>query len=70
MTEETKSQDRSENYKAMFEKIIDKGAKAFQQGGETIETAINAALSFRDNVIMVRINKESPQRHLHWFLSF
>ena len=59
MTEETKSQHRSENYKAMFEKIIDKGAKAFQQGGETIETAINAALSLRDNVIMVRINKES-----------
>ena len=59
MAEESKSQDKSENYKAMFEKIIDKGTKAFQQGGETIETAINAALSLRDNVIMVRINKES-----------
>lgn len=59
MTEESSAHNKSENYKAMFEKIIDKGAKAFQHGGETIETAINSALSLRDNVIMVRINKES-----------
>ena len=65
MCEEFKNQEKHEegkHYKEMFEKIIDRGAKVFQQGGETIETAIKAALSFRENVIMVRINKESLQK--------
>lgn len=59
MSEKSKSQETEKNYKEMFEKILDRGAKAFQYGGETIETAIKSALSFRDNVIMVRVNKES-----------
>ena len=59
MPQKSKSQETEKNYKEMFEKILDRGAKAFQYGGETIETAIKSALSFRDNVIMVRVNKES-----------
>ncbi len=59
MSQKSKSQETEKNYKEMFEKILDRGAKAFQYGGETIETAIKSALSFRDNVIMVRVNKES-----------
>ena len=59
MSEKSKSQETEKNYKEMFEKILNRGAKAFQYGGETIETAIKSALSFRDNVIMVRVNKES-----------
>jgi Arc/MetJ-type ribon-helix-helix transcriptional regulator len=59
MSQKSKSQETEKNYKEMFEKILDRGAKAFQYSGETIETAIKSALSFRDNVIMVRVNKES-----------
>ena len=62
MSDETKKREESKHYKEMFEKIIDRGAKVFQQGGETIETAIKSALAFRENVIMVRVNKESLQK--------
>lgn len=59
MSQKSNSKETEKTYKEMFEKILDRGAKAFQYGGETIETAIKSALSFRDNVIMVRVNKES-----------
>ena len=52
----------SDNLKNKFDKIIDMGAKALKQGEETIEAAISAALSLRDNVLMVRINKESLKK--------
>ena len=62
MPAKSKTKEMGENYKDMFDKIIDKGARVFQQGGETIETAIKSALSFRDNVIMVRVNQESLKK--------
>ena len=62
MTTESKAKEMGEGCKDMFEKILDKGAKVFQHGGETIDTAIKSALSFRDNVVMVRINKESLKK--------
>jgi len=62
MSAESKSKEMGEECKDVFGKIIDKGAKVFQQGGETIETAIKSALSFRDNVVMVRINQESLKK--------
>ncbi len=62
MSTESKAQDITDNLKDKFGKIIDKGAKAIQHGEETIEAAINAALSLRENVVMVRINKESLKK--------
>ena len=62
MSAESKAKEMGEGCKDMFEKILDKGAKVFQHGGETIDTAIKSALSFRDNVVMVRINKESLKK--------
>ena len=62
MSAKSKAKETKEDYKEMFEKIIDKGARVFQQSGETIETAIKSALSFRENVIMVRVNQESLKK--------
>lgn len=62
MSEKSKAKETKDDYKEMFEKIIDKGTRVFQQSGETIETAIKSALSFRENVIMVRVNQESLKK--------
>ena len=59
MSEESKTQDLGDELKSKIEKIINKGAKVIQHSEETIESAINAALSLRENVVMVRVNKES-----------
>ncbi len=62
MSAESKAQDLGGELKSTIEKIIDKGAKVIQHSEETIESAINAALSLRENVVMVRINKESLKK--------